>query len=71
MKSPRPSAGHRQVLQRLSTDKWQPFAKLNLVVGDKLLDRLAINGWVERRRQGQMLELKLTQAGLEALKAKI
>jgi DNA-binding PadR family transcriptional regulator len=68
--SVRPTSTQRQILQRLRTDTWRSFTKLNIVVGSQLLDKLVANGWIERR-QGQKLELKLTETGLEALRAKI
>ena len=68
---PLPNAGHRQILQRLRTDVWRSFAKLNIPASDGLLERLANNGWIERRRMSSELELKLTAAGLDALRAKI
>ncbi len=70
MKPSLPTATQRTVLQRLRTDAWRSFAKMNVVVGDKLLDRLVTLGWIERRWEGGVLELKLTPPGLEALRAK-
>lgn len=66
-----PNATQRQFMQRLRTDEWLSFSKLRTVVGDKLLDRLVSKGWIERRREGRTLELKLTAEGLTALRAKI
>ncbi len=71
MKSSLPNATQRTVLQRLRTDVWRSFAKMNVVVGDKLLYRLISRGWVERRWEAGVLELKLTAEGLDALRAKI
>jgi hypothetical protein len=45
--------------------------KLGVKVGGGLLKTLVANGWVEQRGQGPTLEIKLTAAGLEALRAKI
>jgi predicted transcriptional regulator len=66
-----PNATQRQFMQRLRTDEWLSFPKLKMVVGDKLLDRLVSKGWIERRREGRTLQLKLTAEGLTALHAKI
>jgi hypothetical protein len=66
-----PTPTQRKVLQRLRTDEWQSFAKLNFVVGDRLSVRLVDRGWVERRCVGGAIELKLTTSGLEALRAKL
>ncbi len=63
----RPTMTHRQVMQRLSADKWRHVATLDVAAGDKLLAKLVSNGWIELREN----ELRLTPAGLEALRAKI
>ncbi len=64
-----PNSSQRQILQRLRIDQWRLFPSLK--VGNKVLRRLEINGWIERRIQGHTLELRLTFEGLEALTAKI
>lgn len=66
-----PNSSQRQVLQRLRIDQWRLFPSLKVHVGKKVLHRLEINGWIERRIQGHTLELKLTFEGLKALTAKI
>jgi hypothetical protein len=71
MKPRLPNATQRTVLQQLRTDEWRPFAKMGIVVGDKLLERLIALGWIERRRENGLPELKLTAAGFKALTAKI
>jgi hypothetical protein len=58
-------------LQRLRTDHWRSLAELNIPVSKDLLNRLVINGWVEKHDQGRGFELKITSAGSDALKAKI
>jgi hypothetical protein len=66
-----PNASQRQVMQRLRTDHWRPLAKLDISIGHGLLNRLVMNGWVERRDGGGFIELKMTAAGAEALRAPI
>jgi hypothetical protein len=66
-----PTTTQRSVLQRLRTDQWLSFAGLNIAAGAGLLKRLVSNGWMESRGQGRAFEVKLTAAGLDALKAKI
>ncbi len=65
-----PNANQRQVMQRLRTDNWRKMAELKISVGYRLLERLVENGWVERRDENGV-ELKMTGAGSEALKAPI
>lgn len=62
---PIPTAGQRQLLQRLRTDQWR-VAKAS----DRLLRTVLANGWVERRGKGEELELRLTTSGFEVLRAK-
>jgi hypothetical protein len=66
-----PVSNQRHLLQRLRTDEWRSLAKLNVAAGPGLLNTLLANGWIERRIEGQTLELKLTFEGFEALTAKI
>jgi hypothetical protein len=58
---------HRQVMQRLRTDKWRTVASLGDSTGEGTLNTLARNGWIDRNGG----EVRLTEAGLEALRAKI
>jgi len=67
----RPTPGQRDILQRLRIDCWRSFTQLNLIVSDHLLKRMVANGWIERRRSGGTVELKLTAEGLGAMRAKI
>jgi hypothetical protein len=67
----RPTPGQRNILQRLQTDVWRSFVALNVIVSDHLLKKMVANGWIESRRVGATLELKLTAEGLNALRAKI
>ena len=71
MTATRPTPGQRDILQRLHLDVWRSLVQLNLVVSDHLLKKMVANGWIESRRAGGTLELKLTAAGLGALRAKI
>lgn len=67
----RPTPGQRDILQRLRIDSWRSFIQLNLIVSDHLLKRMVANGWIESRRVGGTLEMKLTAEGLSALRAKV
>jgi hypothetical protein len=71
MTTARPTPGQRDILQRLRTDVWRSFKQLNFIVSDHLLKKMVANGWIESRRAGGTLEMKLTAAGLSALRAKI
>lgn len=66
MTDARPTMTHRQFMQRLRTDRWRHIATIDVAFGDKLVAALVRNGWIERREN----ELRLTPAGLEAVRAK-
>jgi hypothetical protein len=67
MTNARPTASHRQLMQRLRTDAWRSLSTLSVAAGEGTLATLVRNGWIERRG----MELRLTAAGLEALRAKL
>jgi hypothetical protein len=67
----RPTPAQRQILQRLRTDNWRRRTAITVSAGEPLFLGLLRQGWIERRGEGQAAELKLTPAGLEALRAKI
>ena len=67
----RPTAAQRQFLQRLHIDKWKRLVTISVAAGPGLLSRLVTNGWIEQRGEEQEREIRLTDAGLSALKAKI
>ena len=62
-----PRMTHRQVMQRLRTDKWRTVASLGGSIGEGTLNTMARNRWIERNGD----EVRLTPAGLEALRAPI
>jgi hypothetical protein len=60
-----PTSTQRQFMQRLRTDKWRRL----LTAGNRLLVGMIENGWIERRGIEPDQEVRLTPAGLEALRA--
>jgi hypothetical protein len=66
-----PNMTHRQVLQRLLSGEWKTLTQLGVMAGDGLLERLKKHGWIERRVVGRTHEIKITPAGVEALRARI
>ncbi len=65
------NAVQRQLMQYLRGGDWVPISKLSLPVGQRTLNRIVENGWIERRGSGPRSEVKLTPAGLTALQAPI
>jgi hypothetical protein len=67
----RVQASQRQVMQYLRSGDWNIVAKLPIAATAGALNRLAYYGWIERRGGGLRSEIKLTAAGLAALRAPI
>ena len=61
----------RQVMQYLRAGDWVLVSKLPISVGQGTINRIAENGWIERRGGGPRLEIRLTPAGLLALQTRI
>jgi hypothetical protein len=64
-------SSQRQVLQYLRSGHWQIVAKLPVAVTVGALNRFADYGWIERRGAGPQSEIKLTAAGLAALRTPV
>jgi hypothetical protein len=65
------NAVQRQLMQYLRAADWVSVSKLPTPVGQRTLDRIAENGWIERRGGGPRTEIKLTPSGLIALQAPV
>ena len=50
-------------MQYLRAGDWVLLSKLPISVGQRTLDRITENGWIERRSGGPQSEIKLTEAG--------
>lgn len=62
---------HRQVMQYLRSGEWKFAARLPVLASEYALDRMVANGWMERRGSRDKIEIRLTTAGLDALKAPV
>lgn len=65
------NAVQRQLMQYLRAGDWVSVSKVPLSVGQRTLERIAENGWIERRGTGPRSEIKLTPEGLMALQRPI
>ena len=65
------NATQRQLMQYLRTRDWVLVSKLPYPAGQRTIERLAQNGWIERRGTGPRSEIKLTPSGLVALHAPV
>jgi hypothetical protein len=68
---PTVKAGQRQLLQYLRPGDWKIAARLPVVATQHMVDQLFDFGWIERRGNGALTEIKLTPTGLSALQAPV
>ena len=61
----------RTLLQYLNVTDWKLVSQLPIPAGEMMLSRLAHSGWIEMRGENQRTEVKLTQAGLQAMRSAI
>ena len=61
----------RTVLQYLSLTDWKLVNRLPIAAGEMILSRLAHLGWIEMRGENQRTEIRLTAAGLKAMRSPI
>jgi hypothetical protein len=65
------TAMYRQVMEHLRSREWKTVHKLPVPVSPNMLERTESCGWIERRGDGPQTEIRLTPAGLTALRAPI
>lgn len=65
------NARQRQLMQYLRAGDWVLVSKVPVAVGERMLDHISENGWIERQGTGSRREIKLTPAGLMALQTPI
>ena len=61
----------RTVLQYLSLTDWKLVNRLPIPAGELILSRLAHHGWIDIRDENQHTEVRLTTAGLKAMRSPI
>ena len=66
-----PNMTQRAVLQHLSLTDWKLANRLPIPAGEMMLSRLAHLGLIEMRGENQQTEVRLTEAGLEAMRSRI
>jgi hypothetical protein len=65
-----PNMPQRTVMQCLSLDDWKVVAHLPVPVGELMVSRLLDYGWIESRSEKQGKAIRLTPAGLKALRSR-
>ena len=66
-----PNMAQRAVMQYLSLDDWKVAARLPIPAGELLLNRIRSYGWVEIQGEKHHTAIKLTPAGLQAMRSAI
>ena len=66
-----PNMAQRAVMQYLSLDDWKIAARLPIPAGELLLNRIRSYGWVEIQGEKHHTEIRLTPAGLQAMRSAI
>ena len=69
--SPAVTMGYRQVQDRLRSGEWKFVFRMTIPVSSITLDRMIANGWIERRGEGNKVEIRITAEGLAALTAPV
>jgi hypothetical protein len=66
-----PNMTQRAVMQHLSLTDWKLANRLPIPAGEMMLSRLAHLGLIEMRGENQQTEVRLTDAGLKAMRSRI
>jgi hypothetical protein len=66
-----PNMTQRAVMQHLSLTDWKSANRLPIPAGEMMLSRIAHLGWIEVRGENHQAEVRLTEAGLKAMRSKI
>ncbi len=66
-----PNMAQRTLLQHLSMDDWKIVAHLPMPTSELMLSRLLDHGWIESRGEKQHTAIRLTPAGLKAMRSPI
>jgi hypothetical protein len=69
--SPVPTMAQRSLMQYLSLDDWKIAAHLPIPAGEMTLNRIRDYGWIESRGEKHQTAIRLTPAGLKAMRSPI
>ena len=64
-----PNMTQRTVLQCLNLDDWKIVTQLPVPVGEPMLNRIYDCGWIDIRGEKQHAAIRLTPAGLKAMRS--
>jgi len=66
-----PNMAQRALMQYLSLGEWKIVYRLPVPAGELMLSRILEYGWIEMQGEKQHTAIKLTAAGLKALRSRI
>jgi hypothetical protein len=66
-----PNMRQRTVLQHLSLDDWKIASRLPVPAGELMLSRIRDYGWIEIQGEKQHAAIRLTPAGLKAMRSPV
>jgi hypothetical protein len=66
-----PNMAQRSLMQYLSIDDWNIAAHLPIPAGELMLSRMREFGWIESRGEKHKMAIRLTPAGLKAMRSPI
>ena len=69
--NPSPNMSQRAILQYLSLTDWKLAHRLPIPAGEMMLSRLISQGWIEIQGKDHNTVVRLTEAGLEAMRSKV
>jgi DNA-binding PadR family transcriptional regulator len=62
---------HRAIMQHLSLTDWKLANRLPIPAGEMMLSRLVQQGWIEIQGKDHNTLVRLTEAGLKAMRSQI
>ena len=66
-----PNMSQRAVLQYLSLNDWKLANRLPIPAGEMILSRLVSQGWIEIQGRDHNSVVRLTEAGLKAMRSPV
>jgi predicted transcriptional regulator len=66
-----PNMPHRAIMQRLSLTDWRLANRLPIPAGEMILSRLVSQGWIEIQGRDHNTAVRLTEAGLKAMRSPV
>jgi predicted transcriptional regulator len=62
---------HRAVMQHLSLTEWKLANHLPIPAGEMMLSRMVQQGWIEIQGKDRNTVVRLTEAGLKAMRSPV